>query len=212
MSRQLMMDPYSDPSLYDERQVYRLPQPDPCAPTLPIRRLGIVAMELKKTPLNTAARGLRVDEGDAKVSNLKKRLRDTLEAFIWMGYRHFFTSATQGVELWAAETVLDLQELYPGIALELVAPSDRHADKWQPDMRDRYLEVKARADILTIIHHEYVKGAIFARNRYLMDSCQSIITAYIPEMNSATEQFSRRARWNGKQVCELPLLIAGQAA
>ena len=116
------------------------------------------------------------------------------------------------MELWAAEIILDLQKQYPGIALELVAPYDRHADKWLPDMRDRYLEVKARADILTVIHHEYTRGAIFARNRYLMDCCQTIVTAYIPDMNSATELFSRRARWNGKQVCELPLIIAGQAA
>jgi len=212
MNAQLGIDLYSNPALYEERLVYQAPQPDPLTPTLSIRRLGIVAMELKKTPFNSAARGLHVDERSAAVLDIKKRIEATLESFIWQGYRHFITSATQGVELWAAEAVLKLKDSYPGIALEIVVPYDKHSAKWIEELQERYGRVIAQADIVTTIHHDYTKGVIFSRNKYLLDMCHVLIGAFIPDQGSATEQLIRRAKWNGKQICQIPLVTSGKEA
>ena len=200
MTGQLSMDLISDPALYAERLVFNAPTPDPEMPTLPIRRCAFTAMELKKSPIAGQ------DESGTEAQDLKKRLHDTLEACIRMGYRHFFTSATQGIELWAAEMVLSLRDQNPGIVLELVIPYDTHSNKWSDETRERYMAVREQADIVTTISHAYEKGAIFARNRYLMENCQLFLTVYIPEAETATEKLAKRASWNGKQVCNVPVI------
>ena len=200
MTGQLALDFLSDPSLYEERLVFNMPSPDPMTPTLTIRRCAIAAMELKKTPL------AGLDESSPAVCDLKARLRATMESFIWQGYRHFYTSATQGIELWAAEIVIELREQYPGIALEMVIPYDAHSSKWPADIRARYDAVHRQADIVTIIRHDYQKGAIFARNRYLLDQCHLLVTALVPAAGSGTEKLAVQAAWRGKQVCRVPII------
>ena len=190
MTGQLTLDFLSDPTLYEERLVFNMPSPDPMTPTL------IAAMELKKTPL------AGLDESSPAVCDLKARLRATMESFIWQGYRHFYTSATQGIELWAAEIVIELREQYPGIALEMVIPYDAHSSKWPA----RYDAVHRQADIVTIIRHDYQKGAIFARNRYLLDQCHLLVTAFVPDAGSGTEKLAVQAAWRGKQVCRVPII------
>lgn len=200
MTGQLALDFLTDPTLYEERLVFNVPMPDPMTPTLTIRRCGIAAMELKKTPLT----GL--DEDSPAVCDLKTRLHATLESFIWQGYRHFYTSATQGIELWAAEIILELREQYPGVALEMVIPYDSHARKWPKELQERYDVVRQQADIVTFISYSYQKGAIFARNRYLLENCHVLLAAYMPGLASGTEKLTQQARWRGHQVCTIPIV------
>lgn len=64
------------------------------------------------------------DEQDERCVDFKKRLRDTIESFIWQGYQHFISGGALGMDMYAAEAVLDLKKQYPEIMLEMVSPFD----------------------------------------------------------------------------------------
>ena len=61
------------------------------------------------------------DENDPRCIDFKKRLRDTIESFIWQGYTHFISGGALGMDTYAAETVLELKKEYPEIILEMVS-------------------------------------------------------------------------------------------
>ena len=145
-----------------------------------------------------------MDETTTDIIDLKERIHATIEALIWAGYTRFLTSATRGIELWAAEAVLDLEVEYPEVTLEVVVPYTGHSKKWAAPIKERYDEVLAKADTVTHLNHETSKGAVFTRNHYLLDNCSSMITAYYE--GSMTETLTGRARRYGKQVVRIPFM------
>lgn len=78
------------------------------------------------------------DEQDERCIDFKKRLRDTIESFIWQGYQHFISGGALGMDMYAAETVLELKKQYPEIMLEMVSPFDAQAAKWAPEYQQRH--------------------------------------------------------------------------
>jgi uncharacterized phage-like protein YoqJ len=108
------------------------------------------------------------DESDPRCIEFKARLQDTIEALIGEGYAHFISGGAQGMDMFAAEAVLELQEKYPWIILEMVSPFDAQAARWNGEYRMRHDRLFAAADIVTATGHEYTKACMFRRNRYMV--------------------------------------------
>jgi len=118
------------------------------------------------------------DETDARCIEFKARLRDTIEALIGEGYAHFISGGALGMDMFAAEAVVDLKEKYPWIILEMVSPFDAQADRWNEEYRMRHDRLFATADIVTAIGHEYTKACMFRRNRYMVENADLLLAAY----------------------------------
>lgn len=118
------------------------------------------------------------DENDPRCVEFKTRLRDTIEALIGEGYAHFISGGALGMDMFAAEAVLELQEKYPWIILEMVSPFDAQAARWNDEYRMRHDRLFAAADIVTATGHEYTKACMFRRNRYLVDNADLLLAAY----------------------------------
>ena len=61
--------------------------------------------------------------------DFRKRLRETIEILILQVYRHFISGGAQGMDIMAAETVLDLQKQYSDVTLEMAIPFEGQADR-----------------------------------------------------------------------------------
>lgn len=118
------------------------------------------------------------DENDPRCVSFKARLRETIESLIAEGYAHFLSGGALGMDQFAAEIVVELKEKYPWIVLEMVSPFDGQAAKWPIGSRLRLAELYDAADIVTSISHEYTKGCIFQRNRYLVENSDLLLAAY----------------------------------
>lgn len=70
------------------------------------------------------------DEEDSRCIDFKQRLAVTIEELIGKGYAHFISGGAMGMDMYAAEEVLELKEKYPWILLEMVSPFDGQAEKW----------------------------------------------------------------------------------
>ena len=104
-----------------ENIIRHRPTPDPEHPERKILRLAFTGYRPQKMPFG-------FNEQDARCIDFKNRLRNTIESFIWQGYRHFISGGALGMDMFAAEIVQELKEKYPGIVLEMVLPFDGQAD------------------------------------------------------------------------------------
>ena len=118
------------------------------------------------------------DESDPRCVEFKARLHSTIEDMIGQGYAHFISGGAMGMDMFAAEAVMDLKEKYPWIILEMVSPFDGQADNWEPEYQERHARLFAEADIVTAICHKYTKACMFIRNRYLVDNADLLLAAY----------------------------------
>ena len=71
-------------------------------------------------------KGLGYSESDGRCDALKRLLRLLVRKLIQeQGVTHFISGMAQGVDLYAAEIVLELKEQYPQLTLECAIPYER---------------------------------------------------------------------------------------
>lgn len=140
------------------------------------------------------------DESDERCVDFKTRLYNTIETLIEQGYKHFLSGGALGMDMFAAEAVLELKHKYPDIVLEMVSPFDAQAAKWPPQYQCRHDWLFEEADIVTATGHEYTKSSMFARNRYLVDNADVLLAAYDGQPGG-TQMTVKYAAQMGIQVC-----------
>lgn len=118
------------------------------------------------------------DETDPRCIDFKKRIRATIQTLYDMGYRHFISGGALGMDIFAAEAVVELRKQHPEVILEMVSPFDAQASKWPEEYRARHDLLFELADITTVTSHVYTKSAMFIRNRYLVSNADLLLAAY----------------------------------
>lgn len=156
-----------------DRIIRRLPQPDP---------YGYHGRSRIMTAAFTGHRPQKLpfgfDEADPRCQDFKLRLTAFIEMLMMEGFTHFITGGALGMDLYAAEAICQLRAQYPHIALEVAVPFDAQSAKWPPCYQQRYQAVLNAADIITSISHAYTPRCMFARNHYLVASCDLLVAAY----------------------------------
>ena len=142
------------------------------------------------------------DESDPRCIDFKKRLKNTILALYFSGYKHFISGGALGMDMFAAEAVVELREEFPEMILEMVSPFDAQAKKWPPELRVRHDRLFELADIITATGHEYTKGAMFTRNRYLVTNADVLLAAYDGQPGG-TAMTCDLARKNNVKVIEI---------
>ena len=118
------------------------------------------------------------------------------------GVTHFISGMALGVELYAAEIVLELKEQYPQIALECAIPYERQAVRWPAALRERYFSIASRCDKETMLQRQYTRDCMKKRNQYMVD-CAEIVLAVWNGEPSGTGQTVWYAKEKGKEKGKL---------
>lgn len=136
------------------------------------------------------------DESDPRCVAFKAELRKTLEELIGERYVYFLSGGSLGMDMFAAEAILELQKDYPWISLEIVTPFDAQAARWPPEYRERHDRLLKQADAVTPICHEYTRSCMFRRNRYLVDEADLLLAAFDgkPGGTAMTVDYANRTR------------------
>ena len=74
------------------------------------------------------------------------------------GVTHFISGMAIGVDMYAAEIVLELKGTYPNISLEAAIPCENQSAKWAEQLRNRYNDILEKCDYLvdgTFIQEQY---------------------------------------------------------
>lgn len=142
----------------------------------------------------------RFDESDERCVALKSKLRECIIKLIEQeNVRHFITGMAIGVDMYAAEIVLQLKEIYPYITLEAAIPCETQASRWSEPLRDRYYRIAELCDKETMLQTRYTPDCMQKRNRYMVDHADFILAVW-DGSPSGTGMTTTYARSSGKTV------------
>lgn len=121
----------------------------------------------------------RFNESDERCAALKSKLRECIvkmieEENVW----HFITGMAIGVDMYAAEIVLQLKAIYPHITLEAAIPCETQASKWSEPLRDRYFRIAEMCDKETMLQTHYTSDCMMKRNRYMVERADLILAVW----------------------------------
>ena len=104
-------------------------------------------------------------------------LNRELAACIRGGRHRFICGMSRGFDLMCARAVIKAKWEYPNVFLELALPHADQADRWSEADKNAYQHIVERADPVTCLSPNYVRGCMHARNRYMIDNA-SLLIAY----------------------------------
>lgn len=143
------------------------------------------------------------DEGSELSLRLKDELRNMIIDLIDNhGVSHFISGMALGVDMIAAEIVLELKKKYPNITLECAIPCETQARKWTEKYRDRYFSIIEMSDKETLLQTHYTADCMHKRNKYMVDNSDYVIAVWNGS-SSGTGKTVLYAKENNKQIIQI---------
>ncbi len=107
---------------------------------------------------------------DATLDRLKSLIYKSIYDAIREGYTTFICGMARGVDIWAAEAVIDQKRTNPQIKLICAYPYRGHGDAWKGYERWQIAHVHECADEIIYVSEEYTKDCMKRRNCYMVDN------------------------------------------
>jgi len=117
-------------------------------------------------------------EEDPRCLELKGHIRRELERAYDDGFRHFICGMALGCDLYFCEAAIALRDDRPGVTVEAAIPCESQAGRWRADERERYARLVGLCDFETMVQHQYDRGCMLRRNRYMVDHAARLIAAF----------------------------------
>ena len=133
---------------------------------------------------------------------LPTRLKATLEALIARGARRFRAGGAMGFDTVAALCVLELQEKYSSISLDLILPCRDQSKLWNDQNRTVYESIIASASTINYVSDHFTAWCMHERNRRLVDGSQ-VCVAYLTHSGGGTAYTFSYALTRGLEVINL---------
>ena len=119
------------------------------------------------------------NENDIRCKLLKDNIRSNIMSLIEnKEVVNFISGMALGIDMYAAEIVLELKEYYPFITLEAAIPCENQSAKWISSSVKRYNDILKKTDKITILQKEYTPTCMQKRNKYMVDNCDYLIAVY----------------------------------
>ena len=119
---------------------------------------------------------LNISENEAKI-----RLHIAIRQAIADGYTTFISGMARGIDMWAAEIVLEEKENNDSITLVCAPPYEGFQNRWNEHERNLYDTIINLADVVKFICPHYSRGCFQIRNCYMVDRSSRVIAAYNEE-------------------------------
>lgn len=140
-----------------------------------------------------------IHENSYKCIKLKELIHQQIEYLIKMfDVTHFISGMAKGVDMYAAEIVLQLKKAYP-VTLECAVPFEEQAAKWREKDRQRYFEIAAQSDQKTILQQWFSRDCYRKRNKYMVDQSKYMLAIW-DGTSSGTGSTVDYARKKGRYI------------
>lgn len=122
--------------------------------------------------------GHRPEKLNTSEKEVKAALRKQIDQAVHDGFKVFITGMARGVDLWAAEIVLDLRKRNKEIRLICAIPHDGFEARWSPSWQELYRYVLAEADLTRVISKGYHTGVYQVRNKWMVNHSTRVIAVF----------------------------------
>lgn len=140
---------------------------------------------------------LNLSEKEVKAALLKEISQAVQDGFIV-----FITGMARGIDLWAAEIVLDLRKQNSSIKLICAIPHEGFEARWSADWKRLYYFVLDNADLVRIIGGDYHPRVYQRRNEWMVNHSARVIAVFNGQA-SGTKNTIDYAHQQGVPVIQL---------
>lgn len=110
--------------------------------------------------------------------DIKDDIKKEIDQAIQEGFYVFITGMARGVDLWAAEIVLDLRRGNKSIKLICAVPYGGFEERWSGQWQQLYRRISDDADLVKIIGKGYSSGIFQIRNQWMVDHAARVIAVF----------------------------------
>lgn len=122
--------------------------------------------------------GHRPEKLNRSETEIKVALRREINQAIRDGFNVFISGMSRGVDLWAAEIVLELRKNNRSIKLICAIPHDGFESRWSAAWKQLYYYVQNNADLVRIIGKSYHSGVYQLRNEWMVNHSSRVIAVF----------------------------------
>ncbi|PZE22228.1 SLOG family protein [Paenibacillus xerothermodurans] len=132
---------------------------------------------------------------------IKNAIKQRLLMLADQGLEWVIVSGQWGVELWAAEAVLELRDEHPALRLAVITPFIEQDEKWSEEKRAIYREVIGRADYVNSVSRSKYDGPwqFKEKNKFLLRNSDGIVVVYEQEQEGSPRYMLDLAVQHAKQ-------------
>ncbi|UJF36402.1 DUF1273 domain-containing protein [Paenibacillus hexagrammi] len=129
------------------------------------------------------------------ISIIKKAITKQIISLMDEGLEWVVVSGGWGVELWAAEAVIDLKTEYPHMRLAVITPFLEQEEKWSDEKKGIYSGVLARADYVNSVTKTKYDGPwqFKERDTFLLRNTDGMILVYDEDTGGSPQYIKRQA-------------------
>ena len=129
-------------------------------------------------------------------------LRREIEVAIDEGHTDFITGMARGVDIWAAEVVLEMRESGMPVRLICTSPYAGFEKNWSEEWQYRYSTVLDKADLVLFICKRYSRSCFQIRNEWMVDHANRVIAVFNGE-KGGTKNTIEYARARAVAISEI---------
>ena len=122
--------------------------------------------------------GHRPEKLSVNTEFVKEQLKKAIKGAIADGYKIFISGMARGVDIWAAELVLEERKKNNCIKLFCASPYRDMEKNWENDYKTRYQDIIKNADMVEYVCRHYSKQCFQMRNTYMVERCSRLIAVY----------------------------------
>lgn len=130
----------------------------------------------------------------------KRKLKNTVEELMNEGVTHFISGMAMGVDLIAAEIIVEFKKQYDNVSLEAAIPCKTQTDGWPFEYIERYKNILEHCDKITYISEKDTYDCMLKRNRYMVDNADVVIAVWNGANRSGTGSTINYAQKQDKRV------------
>ena len=118
------------------------------------------------------------NESDERFLILKKKLKTAIKQAINNGYLNFLSGMARGIDMLAAELVLDFKKQYKQIKLYCIIFYDNHDRHWSLEDKKRHLNIVNQCDKKIVLAKKFCSTCIENGNRFLVNNSSHLIAVW----------------------------------
>ena len=99
----------------------------------------------------------------------KNLLETAIEDAFSDGFTEYITGMARGIDIWAAEIVLELKKEFPHVRLICAIPFEGFERGWEKAWKEKYTRILHEADEIHYISKKYSREVFQKRNEWMVE-------------------------------------------
>jgi uncharacterized phage-like protein YoqJ len=129
------------------------------------------------------------------IAIIKKAITKQMVALMDEGLEWVIVSGQWGIEVWAAEAVIELKSIYPNLQLAVITPFLEQEEKWSDDKKEIYGHVLQHANYVNSVSKSKYEGPwqFKEKNKFLLRNSDGMILVYDEDTEGSPKYIREQA-------------------